>query len=239
MKLLVTRPADDAADFSDRLAACGVEPVLAPLIEIRFDPDLSLDLFDVQAVLLTSANGARALAGATTERHVHVVAVGPATAAAARQAGFTEVKVAGGDVDRLAATVRSGLRPQDGPLLHVAGSTVAGDLRGTLEKAGFFVRRVVGYTAQAAERLPEAAETALRDGGLDGAAFFSPRTAATFVKLVTAAGLDAGVSALDAYCLSAAVADRCGALSWRAIHVAAAPDGEALATLICAHAGRR
>ena len=239
MKLLVTRPAEDAADFSRRLVDCGVVPVMAPLIEIGFDSGLHIDLDETQAVLLTSANGARALADATDERRVLVVCVGPATAAAARQAGFTEVEAAGGDVDQLAAAVRRRLRPQDGPLLHVAGSTVAGDLRGTLERAGFFVRRVVGYSATAAERLPEAAEEALRAGDLDGAAFFSPRTAATFVKLVQAAGLDGGVSELDAYCLSAAVADRCGALSWHAVHVAATPDGEALATLICAHAGRR
>ena len=58
---------------------------------IRFDEDARFDLSGVQAILLTSANGARALAAAAPDaaaRRLPVLAVGCATARAARDAGF-------------------------------------------------------------------------------------------------------------------------------------------------------
>ena len=49
-----------------------------------------------------AANGARALARATQRRDLPVLAVGDATARAAREAGFESVTSAGGDVGDLA-----------------------------------------------------------------------------------------------------------------------------------------
>jgi len=238
LRILLTRPEEDAAGFAARLAGCGVDSLVAPLLEIRVVDGLDLDLTGVRAVLLTSANGARALARATTRRDLPVLAVGPATAAAAREAGFADVLASGGDVDRLAETVETALRPGEGPLVHIAGSVLAGDLAGRLGASGFEVRRVVTYGAETAERLPGAIATALTGGGLDGAAFFSPRSAATFTRLVEAAGLGATLGRLAGYCLSAAVAGRLDRPAWGALFVADSPDGEALARTICAQAGQ-
>src|SRR3546814_2179766 len=79
--------------------------------------------------------------------------------------------------------------PTAGPLLHVAGSVTAGDLAGHLRAAGFDLRRDVLYDARTAEALDERIAAALAAGEIDLALFFSPRTAATFVTLVQAAGL--------------------------------------------------
>lgn len=237
MRILITRPAEDAAAFAARLAECGVASLVVPLMTVRYAASLSLDLAGVRAVLLTSANGARALAAATAERVVPVVAVGPATAAAAREAGFAEVAVSGGDVEALAATVAATIRPEEGALLHVAGSVVAGDLAGRLGAAGYDLRRVVAYSAEPATVLPREIAAALVDGGLDGAAFFSPRSAATFARLVEAAALGGTLRGLTGYCLSRAVAGALAGTAWGGLRVAPIPDGEALAALICAEAG--
>jgi len=238
LRILLTRPEEDAAAFAALLAGCGVESLVAPLLEIRHEPGVALDAEGVQAVLLTSANGARALVRATRRRDLRIVAVGPATAAAARDAGFADVLVAGGDVERLAEAVEATLRPEAGDLLHIAGSVVAGDLSGRLAAAGFRVRRVVAYHAATARRLPGPAAAALAAGSLDGAAFFSPRTAATFTRLVGEAGLGATLGRLAGYCLSTAVAGRLDGPAWGALHVAPSPDGGALARMICAQAGQ-
>jgi len=59
------------------MMALGHEVVIEPLLEIVYQPGSLLDLIGVQAVLLTSANGARAVALRTTARNVAVVAVAP------------------------------------------------------------------------------------------------------------------------------------------------------------------
>ena len=81
------------------------------------------------------------------------------------------------------------LDPKRGALLHVAGSHVAGDLARRLAEAGFVYRRVVLYAARAAERFSPAVGDALGHGRLQGAIFFSPRTAVTFARLAAGHGL--------------------------------------------------
>ncbi len=238
MRILLTRPREDAEGFAARLADCGVESLIVPLMDVVFHHDVALNMDGLAAILLTSANGARALAALSAERAVPVIAVGPATARAAREAGFTVAAVAGGDVVRLAETVQENLDPVDGDLLHVSGSVVAGDLAGRLGDAGYTVRRATAYSARAADQLPGEAAAALAGGSLAGAAFFSPRSAALFARLVANAALGGTLLPLAGYCLSEAVARELSRPPWGALHVAPRPDGEALAGLICAQAGR-
>jgi uroporphyrinogen-III synthase len=225
--VLVTRPADDAAPLADRLRGLGFEPVVEPMLAIMAS-GASLDLDGVQAVLLTSANGARALARATARRDLLVLAVGDATARAARAAGFLSIESAGGDVVDLAGLAKARCTPAAGPLLHVSGRETAGDLAGHLAMAGFALRRAVLYRAEPAAALSPALRERLAAGGLDAALFLSPRTARSFVTLVEAANLAACCRRMAALCLSPAVADALPAASWKAVRIAAAPTQAAL-----------
>ena len=118
MRVLITRPRLDGEETARHLAELDIQSVIAPLIEIsdiaRAAQDLERDLEGVQAVLVTSANGARAFARATMQRTIPVFAVGDASAAAATQSGFSQVTSANGDVAALAALVRDRLSPLDG-----------------------------------------------------------------------------------------------------------------------------
>ncbi|MEP0338336.1 MAG: uroporphyrinogen-III synthase [Alphaproteobacteria bacterium] len=227
-RILVTRPEQDAAATAARLRDLGHDPLITPLMAVRFLPGPPLDLAGVQALLVTSANGARALAARQAGSNIPlpVLAVGDATARAARDLGFPDVESAGGDVDDLARLAAERLRPGDGALLHVAGSKVAGDLAGMLAQAGYTYRRSVLYDARPVAALPQAAQAVLADGAA-GVLLYSPRTAALFRDLVLAAGLDGFVENLTAFCLSANVAGRAGA-GWRRVVVAARPTEPSL-----------
>ena len=231
MRLLLTRPLDESEALARELAALSHRCLIEPMLTIAPEPDATPDLTGVQAILLTSANGARALARYAVSRDLPVLTVGEATAAAAREAGFRHVDSAGGDVVDLARLVRQRLRPADGILLHVAGSVVAGDLAGDLGGDGFVLRRAVLYRAQAARSLGPACVAALSGGELDAVMCFSPRSAATFCTLVRTQGLDSTLAGLDMYALSPAVADA-AALPWRAVHIAERPEKSALLALL-------
>ncbi|MDP7310868.1 MAG: uroporphyrinogen-III synthase, partial [Alphaproteobacteria bacterium] len=64
MRALITRPREDAEELAQELRRRGLIPVLAPLLTIRNRAGVVPQLDGVQALLLTSANGARALAAA-------------------------------------------------------------------------------------------------------------------------------------------------------------------------------
>ena len=68
MRILITRPRDDAEPFARAVMALGHDAVIEPLLDIVYPAGALLDLKGVQAILLTSANGARAAALRTTAR---------------------------------------------------------------------------------------------------------------------------------------------------------------------------
>lgn len=228
MRVLITRAEADARALAAELAAQGHESLVEPLLTIVATAQAPPDLEGIQALAFTSANGVRVFAGLSAHRDLPVFAVGASTAAAARGAGFRRVESAAGDVTALAALITQRLAPEDGAVFHGAGRQVAGDLKGELEAAGFAVRRAVLYEARAATALSPAAAEALAAGKLDAVLFFSPRTAETFVRLVSQAGLAESCRACRAVCLSRAVANKLEAIAWGAVHVADQPTREAL-----------
>jgi uroporphyrinogen-III synthase len=231
MRLLLTRPAEDSAALAVALEQRGHVVQIEPMLAIRPLPDAALDLAGAQALLLTSANGARALAGRPIQRDLPVFAVGDATALAAREAGFRQVGSAGGDVDGLARLVTARLDPAGGRLVHVAGGMVAGDLAGALGAAGFTVDRAVLYAAEPAETLSAACHQALTAGTLDGVLFFSPRSSRAFARLARMAGCGASCRRLKGWFLSQAVSAACD-LPLRARVIAAEPTQAALLAAI-------
>jgi len=242
MRILLTRPQPDAEAFAGLLRERGVDSLIEPLLQVRFlaagaDAGLA-GLAGVQALLLTSANGVRALlaaCGGTLSaplRGLPAYAVGSATAAVAREAGLVVAGDADGDAAALAALVAATLSPRDGDLLHVRAHHAAGDLSGALATAGFTVRPAVLYRTDPAHSLSAPAQAALRGGKLDGVALFSPRTASAFATLLRDSGLARQAGDLSAYCLSRAVAAAVEQLDWRRVLVATAPNAAALADLI-------
>lgn len=228
LRALVTRPRQDAAELAAALTARGIEAVIEPLIEIYVRTDPTPDLTGAQAVLCTSANGVRALARLSGERSLPLLAVGDATAARARTEDFAAVESTGGNVEDLARLARARLRPEAGRLVHVAGSEIAGDLAGELRAAGFEVERLVLYEARPSAALTPPTAQALASGLIDVALFFSPRTAATFIRLADRAGLIDALQNMAAVSISAAADAALGGTRFRERRLAAAPNQPAL-----------
>ena len=90
-RVLVTRTEEDSTRWAARLAGLGATPVVFPCIVCEFMDDaetvavLRAALSNSSWLVLTSARGAEAvrrLLGGPPDAHVHVAAVGPATARA-------------------------------------------------------------------------------------------------------------------------------------------------------------
>jgi len=227
MRVLITRPEREATALAAALAERGHVPVIAPLFRLemlRPPADFAVALAACQAVLLSSANGARALAEASDQRSKPILAVGDTTASTAEGLGFTSVASASGDGTALVELVRRRLDPKAGPLVHVSGVDVAGEL--TAE--GFNIRRVALYQAREAEALPASAQAALQARVLDAATFFSPRAAALFAKLVGERGLAEACRTVTAIAISPAAAEPLKALPFKATVAAARPTRQAV-----------
>ncbi len=232
VRLLVTRPRDDAEIFSAALKLRGHDPVIAPLLEVRFAQAAPIALDGVQGIVATSANGIRGFAARSPERQLTVFAVGPQTADAARAAGFANIVSASGDSAALTAKIAERADPARGKLLHIAGADTAGRLREALDARGFRADTVVLYKALAVETLPEEADACLRKDTVHGVLLFSPRSASIFADLVARAGLQSHCEKVAAFCISAATAAALSPLRFARICVAANPNQSAMLDLI-------
>jgi uroporphyrinogen-III synthase len=231
MRVLITRPEREAVTLATALSQRGHVPVIAPLfrLEILHPPtDFAASLAACQAVLLTSANGARALAEASEQRGRPILAVGDTTAATAEGLGFNAVTSAAGDGAALVELVRQQLDPKAGPLVHVCGVDLALDLGEALNRHGFDVRRFALYDAREESTLPDSARAALQARALDAATFFSPRAASQFAKLVGEAGLADSVRSITAIGISPAALAPLSKLPFKASVAAARPTRQAV-----------
>ena len=231
MRVLITRPEREATVLAKALMERGHVPVIAPLfrLEILRPPaEFATALAACQAVLVTSANGARALAEASEQRGKPIIAVGDTTASTAEGLGFAAVTSAAGDGAALVELVRRSLDPKKGALVHVSGVDVALDLAEALAPHGFEVHRFALYDARAETSLPESARAALAARALDVATFFSSRASSSFAKLVGEAGLADALGGVTALAISRAALKPLAALPFKAAVAAARPTRQAL-----------
>jgi uroporphyrinogen-III synthase len=88
LRVIITRPREQAGALAERLEALGFEVVLCPLIELERvgPPEVDLDGYDW--VVVTSPRGARELTERRRGELPRLAAIGPGTAAALREHGI-------------------------------------------------------------------------------------------------------------------------------------------------------
>tara|TARA_B100001142_G_C14228097_1_gene614295 strand:+ start:331 stop:1062 length:732 start_codon:yes stop_codon:yes gene_type:complete len=232
MRLLITRPEEDAKSLAKALEKHGHKTIIENLMIIKDVTHLNINLKGVQALLITSANGIRSLARAHKAKNILICTVGDASADAARDLGYKKVMSAAGNVENLAKMIKKNLKPEDGPLVHIAGSNRAGELGKMLNADGFETRRIVLYKAKAVKELSPMTKAALKNNEIDGVLFFSPRTVTLFCHFMKKAKLFEPFRRLNAYCLSSAVAQEANVLPWSNIFVAEKPNSNSLLNTI-------
>lgn len=233
MRVLLTRPAADAALTAAALRARGHEPIVAPLLTIEILSDAELGAGPWSAILLTSANAIRAIAEHKRRdelRGLPVFAVGAHSAEDIRAAGFADVTSADGNVDDLAKLVAARVMP-GAPLLYPAGEERSGDPAGALRAQHLAVHIAVVYRAVVAENFPRPAVAALA-AGIDAVLHFSRRSAEAYANAARNSGLlEAALTKPVHYCLSARVAEPLTQAGATKVSIAARPDEAALLAL--------
>jgi uroporphyrinogen-III synthase len=233
MRLLVTRPEPDATQTVQTLRTRGHDVLVAPLLQTQtIDVEFS---GPYGAVLMTSANAARALAThprAGALMRLPAFTAGLRSADAARAAGFGTVTSADGALDDLVRLVAPRFAGSSQRLLYLAGEDRAGDLAGDLGRQGITVETAVIYRAVAAESLPVELTQALSNGGLDAVLHYSPRSVTVLLELGRSAGVLNALLNLAHYCLSDEVAVPLRNAGAGRISVAARPDEAALIELL-------
>jgi uroporphyrinogen-III synthase len=186
-RVAITRAPDQAQEFQRRLENLGAEVLLLPVVSFSAPADTapldraigSIETFD--CVVFTSANAARFFADRCAKlgrrygagSGPRCAAVGPVTAAAAKQEGFS--------VDLVAGEFRGEALARDlgaavaGKRVLLPRSDRAGrELPDALEKAGALVTEVIAYHTGGSGAADPGVIESVRAAQVDVVSFFSP-----------------------------------------------------------------
>src|SRR5882724_11735823 len=235
MAVLVTRPHPDDEATASALRDRGFEVLRAPML--RFEPVKFSDDEDALygAVIVTSANALRAIASPLAGSRLlklPLFAVGEHTAAAAREAGFTQVIVAKGGAGALRDLVLAGVKAKQlkkaSTMLYLAGADLARDLAGELGEKGFTVVTHTTYRMIPAASLPRDICDAFVANRIEAVLHYSRRSARAFLDAARSGGVEISALALPQCCISASVASILHDAGATQVVAAASPDEKAL-----------
>lgn len=178
-RILVLRPAQQAAELAGRIEAMGGEPVVIPAIEVEPAHDFShidellAKLDEFAWLVFTSANGVDVIGPRIGARRAKkIAAIGPGTSAALKLLGLTtDWMPTSFDTKTMASEL-----PGTGRVLMVRALGADGELDEILGRRGFEVERIDAYRTKHvnARRLAEAV------AAVDAVAFTSASTVESF-----------------------------------------------------------
>lgn len=235
MSILVTRPHSDNEATAEGLRARGHVVLFAPVL--KFEPVAFHDESeaDYNGIIVTSANAIRAVAPQLQNRELlqlPLFAVGEHTAAAARDAGFVRVIVAGGDAaalrDKVVQSARDKVVKKKSTLLYLAGADLSRDLGGELGAEGFNVVTQTTYRMAPVKHLPREVCEGFAAHGIGAVLHYSRRSARAFLEAARDEGIEISALAIPQCCLSETVAGVLREAGASQVLVAATPDENAL-----------
>lgn len=181
--VLITRAQPGASNTASRLRKLGYEAILSPVLETEWGaPEKGIDMAGVDALIFTSANGVRGFAEMTYVRDLPAWCVGEASAAAAQEAGLSDVQHADGNAADLFELITAQAAP-GAQFLHPGNEAAAGELAAQLSEAGFPTHFTPLYRMKCAPELSHAASKFILGGEALRVLIHSARGAECFAAL--------------------------------------------------------
>jgi uroporphyrinogen-III synthase len=234
MRILLTRPPEEALRTAEKLKAKGHEVMTSSVLEMQ-PRDAEWPSGVIDGVIATSAQAfeqaqfAAELPPHETRRLLRLFVVGSKTGEAARQFGFTGELTVAQDAKDLAEMIVQAFQPP-ARLAYLAGHDRKADLENRCKEARLDVTAVEIYEARAAEALSKTAIASLQAGEIDAVLHYSRRSTEIFLKLAEAAGIKPGLVRHIAISADAAAPLRAADLP--RVMIAAEPKEQAIIALL-------
>jgi len=223
--VLITRAQPGADETARRVEQIGHTAILSPVLIMEERSDAVLPSAEtLSGLVFTSANAVRAYAGLRHDRFLPAWGVGPATATAARAAGFSDVHESAGNALDLADFIARKTAPTHKPLLHIANAAAKGDLKQRLAVHGFETKFAPLYDMRPAASLSDAAYEVLSQDAPCVLLIHSAKGAQRFAELCQ----DRRLNHLITIAISESAAAPLNRLDLKTIEIAPSPNEDGL-----------
>lgn len=179
----------------------GIDTIIAPLFELEYlHPEIPSRQY--QAVIFTSRHSARNFVENYPIPAIPAFCVGNETAAVLKDAGFSQIHSANGDMIDLYALICATVTDKTAPLLRLHADLDDDPLYDRLVQDHYDVTRLAFYVTHPVTDMPEQAILAIENNEIDGICFYSPNAARHFTQLIMEAELSEACRPLTAWCIS-------------------------------------
>tara|TARA_Y100001970_G_scaffold16311_1_gene18321 strand:+ start:5334 stop:6032 length:699 start_codon:yes stop_codon:yes gene_type:complete len=184
MHILLTRPLEDCSEMILKFQSLGHQVSHLPLLNISQLNYEEINFLDYKGIIFTSANAVKFLDLKKVEKNILCFCVGSATEKKARNLGFQNTIVAGGNVENLKELILQNFDKKYGKLLYVSGEIVSVDLAQQLEKEGYNVKRLINYKVSHIEKFEEKFINELKLKMPDIVYIYSQNSASSFLNFI-------------------------------------------------------
>ncbi len=174
MKILITRPLDEAINLAKEIVKLGHQPIISPLLEIELFKNIYFEHFNkYDGIIISCKNALKAIDQAN--KNLKLFIVGERTTQFAKTLGFSNSICAGTNIMELKETMQ-----QYNNLLYLSGVHISDDLN-LLEKK---IDRLEVYKAQKIESASNNFIDFIKLDDLRLCLLFSKRTAQIFIDFI-------------------------------------------------------
>lgn len=198
MKILITRPIEEALELATTIKNLNHDPVISPLFEIVFFDNIKEDSFaNYDAIIITSRNALKAISN-IKNKNLQFLILGRKTTEIAKSLGFNNVKFSGINAEELKEYIQGYNK-----LLYLSGVDVSNNFT-SLKKT---IDRQIVYNAKRLEKIPSEFFEFIKFGQKKMVLFFSKRSSRSFLELIQKNHLEPYCKNLIAISLSKKIAD--------------------------------
>lgn len=218
--VLITRPEPGASDFAEMIRSKGLNPVMFPIIKYEDVPAQYNDIDKYSAFVFTSAQALRVFAKNSGVRDKKIFTVGDKTAEVAKNAMFTDICSADGDVEDLVKLIEK--QEVKGVILHLCSAD-------TPKKT--WERRVI-YKSIFSHKNVSSVVDLIKSNKIGVVTLLSAKTAMSFLLFIKDNDLELDLSNIEAVCISQNVKNVAGDVTWKNLLVSSRPTALSMLDLL-------
>ncbi len=227
MRVLIPQATQNAAVIASALQKRGHHGLTIPVVTVERTEKPLIKLEGAQGFIVTSPDGARALADTIGVRTFPVFADSLTTGSELERLGFKSVKSAKDDSSDLAKLIEKNANPNHGAFIYACSTAAPVQLSALLSNMGFAVRSVPLYSVKRVDQIPPEL-TKILTTGVDAALFLSAHEARAFVALIQLNQLNDEAKKLKVVAANPVVAAPLRALKFKAVVVPDSGDLESV-----------
>jgi uroporphyrinogen-III synthase len=184
LHILFTKDKISSLDTIQRLNSLGHHLYIHPILEFSKVLTSKVNLKDYDNIIFTSSNAVLALDNQNNLDHLKCFCVGSSTAQVAKNKGFQNIVVAGGNYQSLKNIYLNSEISKTSKNIYVRGEFISNDLKGEFKKEGYRVDELINYVSAPNTNFQKDTLNLFLKDTLDIVFIYSKRSADAFLKAI-------------------------------------------------------